>query len=220
MAGVAARFGLGVAALALLAACAWASASPATDPDAPEPRAAPVAAVNLPADYAEALRSWRDVEELNAWIGARFEYDTRRAIELSETQRAGSDRIEVHPPAAFFSNPTGVCVDLARFAVETLRSIAPASRPRYLMIEFDPVTISGNVLRRHWLVVFERENRFYFAADSKRPGHLAGPYATVGQFIDEYAQYRGRRIVAYRSLESHERKLRQQAPKALREARD
>lgn len=217
MAGAATLFGLGVTALALLAACARAAALP--DPDAPEPRAAPVAAVTLPSDYAEALQRWRRAEDLNAWIGAVFEYDSRRAIELSETQRARLGRIEVHPPAAFFANPAGVCVDLARFAVETLRSIAPASRPRYLMIEFDPVTISGNVLRRHWLVVFERENRFYFLADSRRPGHLAGPYATIAQFVDEYAQYRGRRIVAWRSLESHERKLRQQAPKALREER-
>jgi hypothetical protein len=217
VAGVATRSAL--VALAVLASCAQASALPGPDTDAPERRPALAAAVDLPADYAEALRRWQSAEELNAWIGAVFEYDSGRAIELSETQRAASGRIEVHPPAAFFASPTGICVDLARFAVETLRSIAPASRPKYLMIEFDPVTISGNVLRRHWLVVFEREKRFYFLADSRRPGYLAGPYATIEQFVDEYAQYRGRRIAAWRSLDSYERTPRRQAPKALREAR-
>jgi len=33
-------------------------------------------------------------------------------------------------------------VDLARFAVETLRAVAPETKPRYLMIEFDPVTMA------------------------------------------------------------------------------
>lgn len=213
MAGLATRFSFGWAALAVLASCAQASAVPAPDTDAPEPRTAPRIEVRLPADYAEALRRWQGAEDVNAWIGARFEYDADRAITLSETQRAQAGRIRIHEPGEFFANPTGVCVDLARFAVETLRTVAPASRPSYVMIEFDPVAISGNLLRRHWLVRFERDGRFYFFADSRRPGHLAGPYATVEQFVEQYAQYRGRRIVNHRSLDSHERKLRQQAPK-------
>ncbi len=193
----------------------------AADPtsDAPESRTTPAGLTSLPASYPEALRSWHRPEDVNAWIGARFEYDFDRAVKLSETQRARVDRVEIHKPELFFARPSGVCVDLARFAVETLRTIAPSSKPAYLMIEFDPLVISGSMLRRHWLVMFEREERFYFFADSKRPGHVAGPYATIQQFIDQYGPYRGRRIVSYRSLESYERKLKKQAPKATREER-
>ena len=87
------------------------------------------------------------------------------------------------------------------------------------MIEFDPAVISGNTLRRHWVVKFERDGKLYFFADSKRPGHIAGPYSTVQEFIDQYSQYRQRRIVSYRALESHERQLKKHAPKASREER-
>jgi ABC-type amino acid transport substrate-binding protein len=206
-------------AAALLASCAPAPmmADPASD--APESRRTLVTGAELPSSYPEALRRWQGAEDVNTWIGARFEYDFARAIRLSESQRAQAGRVPIHPPEQFFAEPTGICVDLARFAVETLRAVAPSSRPSYLMIEFDPVVISGNLLRRHWLVMFERDGKYYFFADSKRPGYLAGPYATVQQFIDQYSLYRGRRIVAYRSLDSYERKLRKQAPRAAREKR-
>jgi hypothetical protein len=213
------RIFLSVPAVWVLAACAAAplAADPASD--APEPRPALAGAVNLPVSYADALRRWQSAEEVNAWIGARFEYDADRAAKLSESQRALVARVEIHEPEAFFAEPSGVCVDLARFAVETLRVVAPMSKPAYLMIEFDPQVISGNTLRRHWLVMFEREGKLYFFADSKRPGFIAGPYTTVQQFIDQYAQYRGRRIVAHRILDSFERKFKRQAPRASREER-
>jgi hypothetical protein len=103
--------------------------------------------------------------------------------------------LPIHGAGAFYVSPSGVCVDLARFAVETLRVIDAQSNPRYLMIEFDPLTISGNTLRRHWIATFERGGQRYYFADSKRPGYVAGPYATTQAFIDDYAKYRGRRIV-------------------------
>lgn len=194
---------------------------PVADPasDAPEPRKDFVVSVNMPASYADALGNWQSAGEVNAWIGARFEYDFERAAKLSESQRAQVDRVQVYKPEAFYAKPSGVCVDLARFALETLRVVAPTSKPTYLMIEFDPVVISGNTLRRHWLVMFEHEGKLYFFADSKRPGYVAGPYTTTQEFIDHYAQYRGRRIVAYRNLDSHERKFKKLAPKATRQER-
>ena len=76
------------------------------------------------------------------------------------------------------------------------------------MIEFDPVSIAGNTLRRHWIVSFERDGRHYFVADSKRPGHIAGPYASSDEFIAEYARYRGRRIVSFVERDSYERTMR------------
>jgi len=206
---------------AYLAVCAFAvcaNAQTAADPasDAPESRPAFAANTKLPATYPEALGTWRSVDDVNAWIGVRFEYDAGRAGRLSETQRTLKGWVEIHKPEAFFAEPHGICVDLARFAVETLRVIAPETRPRYLMIEFDPLVIKGNTLRRHWVTQVERDGGLYFFADSKRPGHVAGPFASVDAYIEEYSRYRGRPIVAHRSLDSYERRLKARAEKTVR----
>jgi len=205
----------GIAALLLAAALAapFGANAATADPrsDAPEgPRPASGAFIDAPS-YAEALARWRGTNDVNGWIGARFHYDRARALRLSETQRQAKGRLPIIEPAAFFAAPSGVCVDLARFAVETLRAVEPAARPRYLMIEFDPQVIEGNVLRRHWLVSFERADGRYFFADSKRPGHVAGPYADTQAFIADYARYRGRPIVSFREVESYERQRRTMA---------
>ncbi|MBK6981292.1 MAG: hypothetical protein IPH30_07210 [Betaproteobacteria bacterium] len=192
---------------ALLAACA--PLTERADPASDAPESPPAVAASFPAaaTWEEALAKWRSAEDVNAWIGARFRYDLPRAMALSESQRQRK-RLPIHAPAAFFASPSGVCVDLARFGVEALRAIDPASRPRYLMIEFDPVTLAGNTLRRHWVAVFERGGEVFVFADSKRPGHLAGPYAGVAEFIADYARYRGRRVVAFRELDTFERRMR------------
>lgn len=202
----------------LLAACA---ATPRADPgsDAPEARVLPATPAIHADNHAQALLLWRGAADINAWIGERFQYDPERALQLSETQRAAGRRLAIHAPADFFAAPRGVCVDLARFGVETLRAVDPAARARYLMIEFDPVTLRGNTLRRHWLATFEGAGGHYFFADSKRPGHLAGPYPATADFIADYARYRGRTVVAWRELDTWERRLRRAAGKAQAEPR-
>lgn len=209
-----------LAATALILMVAW-TAAEATDPrsDAPEPPVIAHGPVKEAASYAEALRIWRTSEDVNAWIGAKFEYDMSRAMLLSETQRTNGGRLPIHRPDAFFATPSGVCVDLSRFAVETLRAIDPQARPAYLMIEFAPISIGGNTLRRHWLVSFEHDGKHYFFADSKRPGVIAGPYASTRDFIEEYARYRNREVVGFRQMESYERKTRTLATKQQREPR-
>jgi hypothetical protein len=189
----------------------------ALDSDAPEPRQARTSRLDHPATYAQALQSWSAPEEVNAWIAENFEYDLERALRLSESQRLVKGTPPIHAPPEFFANPRGVCVDLARFAVETLRSIAPQSNARYFMLEFDPVGIEGHLLRRHWLVSFERDGKLYFFADSKRPGSMAGPYTGTQEFVDEYAQYRGRQITAFLELPSYQRRAK---AKAARQVRD
>jgi hypothetical protein len=89
-----------------------------------------------------------------------------------------------------------------------LRTIDPSSKPVYLMIEFAPLEVAGNVLRRHWLAGFERDGARWYFADAKRPGHLAGPYPTAAAFVDEYASYRGRAVVAFSERASYERAMR------------
>lgn len=201
-------------ALLLVAGCA---AGPRDFSDAPEAR---FRAGDYPAasSHAEAIARWRRAEDLNAFIGARFEYDRERAMRLSETQRAKGPRVPILEPAAFFAEPRGVCVDLARFAVETLNAIEPAAGARFLMIEFEPVNIGGNTLRLHWLASYRRDGKHFFFADSKRPGYVAGPYDSVEAFIADYEPYRGRRIVRHRELESYERKVRQRAARQERDS--
>jgi hypothetical protein len=163
--------------------------------------------------YEKALQVWKTPEDINRWIATNFSYDMARASRLSERQRAKNERIAIYEPSKFFDTKTGVCVDLSRFGVETLRRIDPGSDPKYLMIEFDPVQIRGNMLRLHWLVSFKRGGKTYFFADAKRPGHIAGPYNGAREFINEYAQYRGRKIVAFRELESYQKQRRTPALK-------
>lgn len=163
--------------------------------------------------YEEALQIWESVEDINDWIAANFSYDSDRAIRLSENRLKRNENISIYSPAKFFEAKTGVCVDLARFSVETLRKIDPASDPKYLMIEFDPIQIRGNTFRLHWLVSFRRDGKIYFFSDSKRPGHIAGPYNDAQEFVDEYEQYRSRKIIAFRELESYQKQRRAKAIK-------
>jgi len=205
--------------LALACFTASATAAETADPssDAPETQRPHTATFKHAASWPQALKLWQTPEDVSAWIGARFEYDMQRAMRLSETQRSQSGTLPITEPAAFFSDPAGVCVDLSRFAVETLRAITPDLKPRYLMIEFAPAVIAGNTLRLHWVATFTREGQHYFFADSKRPGHIAGPYASAQSFIDEYAKYRGREIVAFREPASY---LKQQRTMAVKQSRE
>ncbi|MEO8656036.1 MAG: hypothetical protein ABI409_18065 [Ramlibacter sp.] len=203
----------------ILAACGTlpGTADPASD--APEGTRPDAVEFKDAASYSQALQLWRTPEDVNAWIGTRFHYDESRAMLLSENQRSRSNPLPIYRAVEFFDAPNGVCVDLSRFAVETLRQIDPDAKASYLMIEFAPVTIGGNTLRRHWLASFTHGGKHFFFADSKRPGHIAGPYGSTGEFIAEYATYRNRRIVAFRELDSYQRKQRTQAAKQNREER-
>ena len=179
--------------------------------DEPEHMRDPTRPFKAAGSYEEALQVWKTAEDMNGWIAANFSYDTSRAMQLSETQRTKNQTLSIYSPSDFFQRKAGICVDLARFGVETLKKIDPASDPTYLMIEFDPIQIKGNTLRFHWLVGFKRDGKAYFFADSKRPGYIAGPYDDSQGFVNEYEQYRGRKIVAFREMESYQKKRRPQA---------
>jgi hypothetical protein len=176
-------------------------------PDAPErPRPAQAPSPQDPASYASALKTWRSIQDINDWIGRRFVYDMERALKLSETQRAAGPGPAILTPEEFYARPQGVCVDLARFAKETADRIFPRGSPRYLMIEFAPVKVKRNVLRLHWLVIFQKDGAVYSFADSRRPGHMAGPFGSLEELVKGYEKYRGRRIVSYKALSDFRKK--------------
>ena len=206
-----------LAALLFLSWCTTIVYAEALFSDEPEYTRGPAIPFKAADSYEQALRIWKSAEDITGWIAANFSYDRARAMQLSETQRARNESLSIYAPSEFFKSKAGVCVDLSRFGVETLRRIDPNSDPKYLMIEFDPIQIKGRMLRLHWLARFKRDGKIYLFADSKRPGHIAGPYNDTRAFVSEYEQYRRRKITAFRELESYRkqqrtRKQQQQAP--------
>ena len=169
---------------------------------------------HAPNSYNRALAIWKTAEDISKWAANSFVYDKARAMRLSANQRTREKVISVYDPPEFFVKKTGICVDLARFGFETLRKIDPNRDPKYLMIEFDPIQKNGKVFRFHWLVSFKQDGMKYFFCDSKRPGYVAGPYNSTEVFITEYEQYRGRKIVAHRELESYQKQRKSQSRKA------
>jgi hypothetical protein len=172
-------------------------------PDAPEARNRPAAPLsNVPKTYADALATWKVPEDIARFADATFVYDRARAIALAEPTDSRAPRPAIHRPETMYAKPEGVCIDLARFGVETLNRLDATFAARYLMLEFEPVVIDGRTLRRHWVASFRRDGKVWFFADSRRPGHVAGPYDSVDAFIEDYARYRSRPIVKWRETDS------------------
>ena len=183
-------------------------------PDEPEFERDRPAHLKTVDSYNQALDVWNKAEDINKWVAISFVYDKVRAIKLSSSQRTKNNKISIYRPSEFFEIKAGICVDLARFGVETLRIIDPGSDPKYLMLEFDPVQINGNTFRLHWFVSFKRDGMKYFFCDSKRPGFITGPYKDTQTFIDKYERYRGRKILGFRELASYQK---QRKTKALKQ---
>ena len=178
-------------------------------PDAPEARAhRPALPSGAPKSYAEALAVWKDPEDIARFADAAFVYDRSRALALAEPSDSRAVRPAIHQPEAMYARPEGVCIDLARFGVETLNRLDASYAARYLMLEFEPVVIGGRTLRRHWIATFQRDGKLWFFADSRRPGHVAGPYDSVDAFVADYARYRARSIVAWREADGFARRTR------------
>ena len=167
-----------------------------------------------PTTYEAALGIWSSIEDINTWIGNQFVYDVDRAIQLSETRSRG--RVVIYQPANVYRKPRGVCVDLARFGYETARRIAPGVSVKYLMVEFEPTTVRGNVLRRHWFVTFERNGKLYSFADSRRPGTIAGPYDSLDALVEDYQRVRQRTIVAATQRDSFRKQKKRRRSKHSR----
>lgn len=155
--------------------------------------------ISHPASYNIALQKWETVTEVNDWIKNNFSYDMERAKKLAEN---GSERgkVNIYLPDEFYQIKKGICVDLSRFTVETINKIDSSKNAQYLMIEFEPITIDGKIIRKHWISIYEDIQGYYVLGDSKRLGHIAGPFEKVDDFIIEYEKYRERKIVSWKVL--------------------
>jgi hypothetical protein len=119
-----------VSMLAGLAACAHVPDLADAASDAPDVQWRAASPFRDATSYGDALQVWKTPQDINAWIAARFEYNTSRAMLLSETQRNKAVPLSISRPEDFFAAPSGICVDLSRFAVGTLR--ADSKRPGYV----------------------------------------------------------------------------------------
>ncbi|HEX7838755.1 MAG TPA: hypothetical protein VF469_14865 [Kofleriaceae bacterium] len=172
-----------------------------------------------PSNYEKALTRWSSIEDINAWIGAHFEYDMERALALSETQRTGTSQTPIYTPEHLYGVPRGTCVDLARFAYETALRVVPGMTLHYLMVEFEPLEIRGNTMRRHWFVTFERNGKLYGFGDSNRPGIITGPYDSLAEMVHDYEQYRARKIVDAQQRDSFEKRQKMVRQRAIGRSR-
>ncbi|MEE9362730.1 MAG: transglutaminase-like domain-containing protein [Cellulophaga sp.] len=161
--------------------------------------------LTFPSSYNVALQQWKTVIQVNDWIKNNFSYDMERAKKLAEN---GSERgkINIYSPHEFYQIKKGICVDLSRFTVETINKIDASKNAQYLMIEFEPITIDGKVIRKHWISIYEDIQGYYLLGDSKRPGYIAGPFEKVDGFIIEYQKYRERKIVSWKVLLNYKKK--------------
>jgi|SRR5688500_6612442 len=183
--------------------------------DAPLPQTlAPRVKNSINYTYEEAiLTKWKTIKDINAWIAQHFNYDLDRALELadhSETREISN----IYTPTQTFDAKKGICVDLARFAVETIQAVDPSINVKYLMIEFEPIRIGNRVLKRHWMVVYKENNQLYTMADTKYPGFIDGPYSDISEFVMEYQKIRKRKIKSYSMLDTYKKTLK--SPKRMK----
>ena len=154
--------------------------------------------------YETALKQWKTVTNVNNWIKENFRYSIERAKQLAENSPT-REKIGIYSPAELYQTKKGVCIDLTRFAVETINLLDTSKHIQYLMIEFEPIIIDGSIIKKHWMAVYQDSSGYYFLADSKRPGNIAGPYKNVDDFVTEYQTYRDRKIISWKVLLSYEK---------------
>ncbi len=167
------------------------------------------------------LKKWKKVSDVNEWIKAHFSYSLERAKELAENS-PGREKTAIYLPAELYQSGKGVCIDVSRFAVETMRTIDPSSDVNYLLIEFEPINIDGFIIKKHWLAVSKDSTGYHVFADSKRPGYMAGPYQQLEEFIVALPAIQGKKdhfLEAAAQLSKKEKGKSAQSPKPTHEFR-
>jgi len=155
-------------------------------------------------NYFETISKWTTTGEVHNWIRNNFKYDFKRAVLLANNSKS-KGQITIYKPEEFWTIKEGICVDLSRFAYETIKVIDSTAHVKYLKIEFEPFEIEGSKFVNHWIIAYRKNNEFYFFADSKRPGKNDGPYATIDDFLKNYQNFRGRIINSYKLLDSYKK---------------
>lgn len=155
-------------------------------------------------NYFETVSHWSTFKDVYNWVKYNFCYDFARAQLLANNSNK-KNKISIYSPEELWIKKKGICVDLSRFAYETIQLIDSSAISNYLKIEFEPLEINGSRFVNHWLILLKEKDEFYFFADSKRPDILDGPYESVQEFIKKYEKFRGRKINSYALLNSYKK---------------
>jgi hypothetical protein len=91
-----------------------------------------------PISYETALKQWKTITDVNNWIKENFRYSMERAKQLAENSLI-REKTSIYTPIELYQTRKGVCIDLSRFAIETINIIDTAKHVQYLMIEFEPI---------------------------------------------------------------------------------
>lgn len=182
--------------------------------DAPDESPA-ISSGNDSISYEASLKRWKSVSDVNHWMENSFHYNIERAKQLADNSQERA-KINIYSPAELYQIKSGVCIDLSRFAVETINIIDTSKHVQYLLIEFEPISLDGNILKNHWTAIYHDASGHYILADSKRPGHIAGPYQNVEDFISEYQIFRNRKILSWRVLDSYQKQKKKKTSQLTR----
>ncbi len=157
-------------------------------------------------DYHNTIKNWHSIEDVHQWIASNFSYDLDRAMLLANNKKTKTN-LAIYNPEEFWKTKKGICVDVSRFAYESLKMIDSSAQVNYLKIEFEALNYNGSQFINHWLVSLKKPEGYYFFADSKRPKKLDGPYLQVKSFINKYEAFRQRKIKSYSLLDSYKKRL-------------
>ena len=176
-------------------------------------------ACTTPSSYSDAIASWKAPEDIALWMRDVFRYDLERALDLAEDNSVRSDT-RIFTPEETFSAGAGTCVDLCRFAVDTMRAHRSDDADE---LPHDRVR-AGQNCKAHVAATLARQSTSIHLASScsqtrNTPGEINGPYRSLTQFLDVYEARRKRRVVKHVSsattfLREMQAKRRRRAQKA------
>src|SRR5687768_11302526 len=114
--------------------------------------------------YDTALQKWKTIHDVNDWIKENFRYSMERARQLAENSST-REKVRIFTPIELYQINKGVCIDLSRFAVETINIIDSSKHVQYLMIEFEPIVIDSSILKKHWMAIYQDSSGYHLLAD-------------------------------------------------------
>ena len=66
------------------------------------------------------------------------------------------------------------------------------------------------------MIIYKENDQLYIMADTKRPGHISGPYNAMSEFITAYEDFRKRKIISYKITDTYKKRLKKRLRKSLK----
>jgi len=139
--------------------------------------------------YEEALRQWKSYEDVVRWMEREFSLDTDRLKKYEGTlpePRAAKETFRLR---------SGIYIDAAKFAKETLNRIHRAYDARIAVVIMRPYSAN------HYICTFKKEGRFFvldYGTPHKALTGIHGPYNS----LDEYGKFYEKNLPVKRRVEA------------------